>query len=268
MITSYEYKIIVSGKEIEKYEYLDKPVLKGFIRRQRKHKNKETNPQEKIVKSSLYRTRMKIRRMVNANSQLTKFVTLTNNKEVFDLKIANRQFNLFTQRMSDHYPEFEYIAVPEFQPISQRVHYHVICNLRYVPNKIIAQIWKNGFIRINRIDRITNVGRYVCKYLSKDMNDNRLFHRKKFFYSQKLNKPFELYDFRATKYFDLYVGNITPIYEKIFTNDYSGTVLYKTFLLDSAPPKPKKYDGRSGKEIMKEKRWIDLITKFAYNDNN
>ena len=67
------------------------------------------------------------------------------------LQEANRLFNLFTQRMKDKFPEFQYFAVIEFQkdidfygkikPDGGAVHYHLLCNLRYVISKKIEKIW-------------------------------------------------------------------------------------------------------------------------------
>lgn len=258
MITEYDYKLIASGKEIETYQYPDKLVIKGYTKR-KSNKKKIDKEQEKIASSSLYRTRVKIRRLINANSQLNKFITLTHAKDVFDLKISNRLFNLYTQRMADRYSEFQYLAVPEFQPTSQRVHYHMLCNLRYVPNKMIADIWGNGFIKINRIDRVKNVGKYVCKYLNKDMCDNRLFHKKKFFYSQNLKSPFELYGYNAFNYFEQNCKYVPETSSVIFENKYLGKVIYKTYHLENEAQKPKEWKYKSIKDIIKENTWDIII---------
>lgn len=245
MGTRYDYKIIISGQHIEKYEYLDNFVFKGYERKKWAKKKNDyektaVKEQTEFTKSSLNRTRTVLRRLVNSNYQLTKFITLTFGSEMHDLKQANYIFNLFTQRMADRFPEFQYIAVPEFQPISQRVHYHLLSNLHYTPNKQIAEIWGQGFIKINRIDKLTNVGAYICKYLSKEMCDKRLFHKKKFFYSQGLNSPFELTGYPALNYFEAYVKNSEPVFEKEFNNEYLGRVSYMAYALDFIPPLPKK----------------------------
>jgi hypothetical protein len=244
MTTRYDYKIIISGQHIEKYEYLDNYVFKGYERKKWEKKKNDyektaVKEQTEFAKSSLNRTRTVLRRLINSNYQLTKFITLTFGSEMHDLKQANYIFNLFTQRMTDRFPEFKYIAVPEFQPISRRVHYHLLSNLRYIPNKQIADIWKHGFIKINRIDKLTNVGAYICKYLSKKMCNERLFHKRKFLYSQGLNSPSELIGYPALSYFEAYVKNTEPVFEKEFNNEYLGKVSYKAYSLDFIPPLPK-----------------------------
>lgn len=254
MAIRYDYKIIISGKHIEKYEYLDKSVFRAGGRKlaERVIDNQAAavKEQTEFAKSSLNRTRTVLRRLVNSNYQLTKFITLTFGSEMHDLKEANYIFNLFTQRMTDRFPEFKYIAVPEFQKDIDffgrpkinggNIHYHLLSNLRYVPNEKIREIWGQGFIKINRIDEVTNVGAYICKYLSKEMCDKRLFHKKKFFYSNGLNSPSELIGHPALKYFEAYVKNTEPIFEKEFNNEYLGRVSYMAYTLDYFPPLPKK----------------------------
>lgn len=129
--------------------------------------------------------------------------------------------------MADRFSEFQYIAVPEFQPISQRVHYHLFSNLRYIPNKQIAEIWNQEFIKINRIDKLTNVGAYICKYLSKEMCDERLFHKKKFFCSQELNHPTVYYNDDALTVISR-VRNLEKVYETKFFS-YFGEGLYMLY---------------------------------------
>ncbi len=244
MITRYDYKIIISGQHIEEYNYLDKFVFKGYERKKLVNKKiflekTAVKEQKEFTKSSLNRTRTVLRRLINSNYQLNKFITLTFGSDIQDLKEANYIFNLFTQRMIDRFPEFKYIAVPEFQPISRRVHYHLLSNLRYVANEKIREIWGQGFIKINRIDKVTNVGAYICKYLSKDICDKRLFHKKKFFYSNGLNSPSELVGYPAVQYFEANVKNAKPVFEKEFKNEYLGRVSYRAYSLNFIPPLPK-----------------------------
>jgi hypothetical protein len=81
--------------------------------------------------------------------------------------------------------------VPEFQKRGA-IHYHLLCNIQYLS---VAEldglrvIWGNGWIDLKRIDSVENVGAYVAKYLGKANDDNRLFGRKKFFYSLDLLTP-------------------------------------------------------------------------------
>lgn len=241
MIQAFTKKVIISGHEVEYYEYKSKPVLRGYSRRLRQSKKEKSEEKEQTEKTkfSVNRTRTEIRRRVNDNPQLMKFLTLTTT--LTDIGKTNRLFNLYTQRMKDRFPEFQYLAVPEFQkdidffgnvkPDGGAVHYHLLCNLRYVRSKEIAEIWNNGFINIRRVDRASNLGRYICKYLQKDMFDKRMFRKKKYFCSQDLARSLELIQERATFFLEATEKERALALEKTFFNEYSGEVSYKLYYL-------------------------------------
>ena len=67
----------------------------------------------------------------------------------------------------------------------------MLCNLEYVPVKELAEIWGNGFVKINRIDNVDNVGAYMTKYMTKDNVDERLAERKSYSMSKNLHVPEE-----------------------------------------------------------------------------
>lgn len=229
-------RIIISGNEIEYYHYKDKGLLRNYKRKKRtltpKEKTKE-NIQKQKVEFSIRRTKKEIRRKINANSQLIKFLTLTFKKNEMDIGKSNRAFNLFTQRMKDRFPEFQYLAVIEFQKRGA-VHYHLLCNLRYREKKEVEKIWGQGFIDIKRVKHISNLGRYFCKYLQKDMFDKRMFGKKKFFCSQNLKKPVEL----TNRFAEIFLSDSSFLLEKefetTFENEYVGKVDYIVYHLFKA----------------------------------
>ena len=153
-------------------------------------------------------------------------------ENILEVKIANKHFNKFIMRMNYRYGDFKYIAIIEFQHRGA-VHYHFLCNLPYIKAKEVEKIWGHGFIKINRIKKVTNLGAYVCKYLQKDMTEERLFNKKKFFCSKDIERPIEVFDDRAVEdlllYYDL--NSIAPEFEATFSNEYIGTVKYKQFKL-------------------------------------
>ena len=244
-------KVLVSCFEIEQYQYLDKPVIRNYKREERKKKNngenkkKEKKTQTEKAQSSVSRTRKDIRRLVNSNPQLIKFLTLTTTST--DIGKMNREFKLFTQRMKakDCFPDFQYLSVPEFQkdidffgkvkPDGGAVHYHLLCNLPYVDQKKIAKIWGHGFIKIKRVSHVTNLGAYLCKYLQKDMHDKRMFGKKKFFCSQDLNRPIEITNEEARKYMQDNSDNLKMTWEKTFNDEYRGEISYKVFHMKKRP---------------------------------
>ncbi len=238
MIQVFDKKVIISGASIEYSEY-KKPVIRGYRRRARKkRKRKEGTEQEQLKKmqSSVNRTRKAIRHLVQANPQLTKFLTLTST--ITNLKQANKEFNLFTQRMKDRYSEFQYLAVIEFQkdidfygkikPNGGAVHYHVLCQLRYVPaTEIGLDIWRHGGIDIERPDG--SMWGYISKYIQKDMTDRRMFGKKKYFCSQDLKRPTELLQDDAIYFMETVQKDLVLRSDDTFYNDYTGEVTRKVF---------------------------------------
>jgi len=232
-------KYVISGDIIECYEY-EKGYLKGYA-------NSKNIPvgRKKGVKSDDYddnratvlsRAKKTLRRKINANKDLNKFVTLTFADDVDDLDYCNYEFKKFIERLKywckGKELELKYVVVVEFMK-NGRVHYHMLCNLPYIRAKRLEEIWGNGFIKINRIDRVDNVGSYVCKYMQKDLSDKRLEGRKCYFTSRNLEEPIEL-----TKKEEVEVVAATllrsrePVYRCEFENEYTGPIVYKQYNLN------------------------------------
>lgn len=195
------------------------------------------------------RARQDLRRIINTNvgaygSDVTcKFVTLTFRKNITDLKSANYEFTKFMQRLNyfmygDKKAHIKYSVVPEFQKRGS-VHYHVMFyNIPYVKADKLADIWGQGFIKINKIDNVDNVGAYVCKYMTKDNVDKRLEGNKCYFNSRGLFKPVVITDSGAD---DVALNNkiveslrdslpLTNLkYQSNFSNDYLGNINYYQF---------------------------------------
>jgi hypothetical protein len=87
-----------------------------------------------------------------------------------DLGVCNKKFNDFMHVMKSHYPYLKYIKVAEYTRAGN-VHFHVICNLHFVPSKQIGKYWGNGYIWIRKAPY--NIARYMFKYLLKNVGDSR-----------------------------------------------------------------------------------------------
>ncbi len=239
----YPRKLIISGRYFELYEY-EKSLKKDFTRTKKKitesvqlliddliDPNKRVKDLVKRI-DSITRTRNQIRRNINANPDLTKFVTLTFAENITDVETANEHFHKFIKRLTYKFVDLKYFAIIEFQHRGA-VHYHFLSDLAYIKSKELEKIWGHGFIKINKIKHVENIGAYVCKYLQKDMTETRLFNKKKFFYSKNLEKPIEIYDDKeitnTLEYYDL--SNAEPEYKNKFSNDFIGNVEYKVFKL-------------------------------------
>lgn len=275
MIETYNFKLIQSGKEIEVYQYKNKKILRGYKQKKQYKKRKEKidpvewaelvelwgDNEEKAklrnewaykTQFSISRTRSNIRRIVNANPHLNQFLTLTFAKSMPSLEPANHQFHLFINRITRAYPQFQYIAVNEFQKDVDfygrkkeqggSVHYHLLCNLGPKDTskakmfewerKFAEKYWKNGFVKIKSVQQVTNLGAYFCKYLGKDMFDKRMFRKKKYFCSQSLSKPVEMTGDKALSFFNKKVSSIQPIFEKTFSGEFTGKIDYKAYTLN------------------------------------
>ena len=251
MIERVYKKIIYSGDVIEVYEY-DKGYLKGYENNNadtgRKSDYKSENYEEHR-KQVLQRAKKNLRRLINANvgqygKEFTaKFLTLTFKDNVKDLDKANYEFKKFIQRLNYYCfgvkkNNLKYTCVVEFQKRGA-IHYHVIIyNMPYLKANDIANVWGNGFIKINKIDDIDNVGAYVAEYLGnaekgqgKDVLDDRLQGKKSYFSSRGLFKPLEITDKKKVEQVAaaLPLENLT--YTANFENEHLGNITYKQYNL-------------------------------------
>ncbi|GFP78564.1 rolling circle replication-associated protein [Clostridium fungisolvens] len=236
-LKSYEKKVVISGDIVEIYEYKN-AVLQGYtdFKKSSSGRSVVASEGDKQVnrKKVMDRAKRDVRRLINANiGQYSKFVTLTFMDNVTDIKKANYEFKKFKQRLEGYLNhKLQYVAVIEFQKRGS-IHYHVVMfNAPYIKTKKLGEIWGNGFVKINQIDKVDNVGAYVCKYMTKT-DDERLYGEKMYFSSRGLEKPFEIkekdrVDSLATS---LPVSSLT--YESTFTNEYN-SVVYKQYNIKKA----------------------------------
>ena len=241
----YNQKLIFSGVYVEHYKY-EKALRRDFTRKKttksdpiQAEVDTKISPEQKgnqeskaKRKDSVTRTRNEIRRLINCNSDFSKFYTLTFAENIMDVKIANKHFNKFIMRMTYRHEDFKYISVIEFQKRGA-VHYHFLCNLPYIDSKEIEKIWGLGFIKIKKIDEVTNLGAYFCKYLNKDMTDKRLFKKKKYFWSKNLERPTEVYENQIVeKLITMHdLSHLEPNFKSSFSGEYTGKVEYRQYKL-------------------------------------
>ncbi len=229
-----ERKAVICGNVVDIYEY-ESPYKKGGVgsnKTGRRSENVSDDDKANNRTKTLMRARQEVRRLANANYDvLTKFFTLTFENNVRDLDFANNEFNKFIKRLNRYLakirkPKVEYIAVPEFQKRGA-VHYHLLCNLPYISANKLAEIWGLGFVKINKIDEVDNVGAYVSKYMSKDNDDTRLVGRRSYFVSQGLKRPVELYNNEVLESEIVNCLVAHKEYSAVFHNDCCGVINYK-----------------------------------------
>ena len=257
----YKTKAIITGNVIEVYHY-DKVVLRGKDLQSaragggNKKMNEETSDMkqnelvdtQKSMSDSIRRTRNTIRRTINSNTgkwdEKEKFLTLTFKEHLTDQDETNKLFTEFVRKLS--YSVFKkrsglkYLCVVE-RMANGRIHYHVLFfNLPYKPVNEIADIWAQGFVKINAIDNVDNLGAYVCKYMSKTAVENseksaKEKDKKMYFVSRGLHKPKEVCD--ATKEGAEQIAMLRwemedfKSYEAVFENEHQ-KVLYEQYNLN------------------------------------
>lgn len=192
-----------------------------------------------------YRNRQKyrrnrIRQLVCTNFDSgSKFVTLTFNNshdfDITDVKACNAFFKRFIQRLKYRFPELQYVAVIEFQDKNGRgaVHYHMICNLPFVKKSELQEIWRGGFVKINAIDKVDNVGAYVVKYMCKDTEDERLCGENAYLHSRGLREPVEVCTWKGNsdewRQIHDTLESETPSYSAKYESEYAGKIEYMQY---------------------------------------
>jgi len=152
----------------------------GLVRTTSTEKNERTEEQKNLsFKISAHRAKKTLTDLILCNLPYgsPKFLTLTYKNPCFDDKEAKKHFKQFIQRLKYHTKiSLRYIAVPEehnsYSTRPDRLHsYHfhiLIFDMPYLSAKVYSDIWRHGFIKINRInDNHMRVGFYIAKYLTK-----------------------------------------------------------------------------------------------------
>lgn len=230
----YYSKIFVMKNIVEVLEY-NEPVWSGYKGFGGREMNDLIKTNEKIRKKVLYRMRNDLRRLTNNNFDAgSKFITLTFKKNVVDLSVANNEFKKFIKRLKYEEGNFKYVAVIEFQKRGA-VHYHMISDLFYISNHKLRRIWSGGFVKINRIKHVDNVGAYIIKYMCK-IEDARLHKRKAYLRSRNLQDPKILKGAAASEYVEKNeLKAESEIYFNAFKTEHYGLVTHREFNLKQTP---------------------------------
>ena len=248
----YEYKNLRLIKEKDKVKFKDNKVML-LPKLNRSYKN--TSELKEIDIKNINRTKIQFQRLIQCNmNQFKSFVTLTFKDNIINVDEANKKFANWRTRVKKVYKEFAYICVPEFQKRGA-VHYHLLTNINYNDFNLLSneerriynknsgwqvgrdvKYWIYGYNMAKDIKDINVIG-YMTKYMTKDI-DNRLFSKRRYFYSSNLIKPIEynldlskIEDFQTLlKLFDKdYILNYSRDYEDF----YCEPVKYKEFVLNS-----------------------------------
>ncbi|HCZ3133819.1 TPA: hypothetical protein PI228_002681 [Staphylococcus aureus] len=196
-ISVSKYKIITTGSITEIYESEN-----GYVRELNRRVDTERREigsngmteKERIekdmlnLKTSLNRSQKHLKRLINANigawgTEKAKFVTLTFKSNIKNHETANPEFKKFIMRLNyfvfkDKKARLKYTCCVERQTRGA-LHYHVVFyNLPYVKQKDLLKVWQKGkyggSLCVNAIDNVDNVGVYIAKYITKEIEDMKM----------------------------------------------------------------------------------------------
>ncbi|MBI2414614.1 hypothetical protein HYV31_02075 [candidate division WWE3 bacterium] len=238
-----KFKIAYYQTTTEYGNYVDiyiheKPIIKAKNLKSRNVRGgRYKENEEKPDRGNEYRRRNSIKAL-NMIKQLTlqnftkenvKLLTLTFGDCAFDInnpRICDPLFSIFMCKLRKLFPDLKYLGVLEFQKRGA-VHYHVLCDLPYIKKEEIAELWGYGFIDIRKPDYV--IGTYLYKYLSKDLNDEKLKGVRVYFHSKNLEKPVNKTGVPAFDVISRF-QNSEIHFTNQYTNKYNGgTVKYLQF---------------------------------------
>ena len=159
----------------------------------------------------------------NFNVENAKFLTLTFGDNVTDVGQANKMLSKFFKAIKRKLGDFKYLWVVEFQERGA-VHYHVLLDFpEYIPFKLIWQTWGQGFIWVNKIKHVDNLGAYISKYMTKNVEDERLRGNRSWGRSRGLSEPMIITG-RAAVEIARAMENRVPVYSGKYTGEFVGDV--------------------------------------------
>ena len=125
------------------------------------------------LSQSLYRTFRKIRAIINSNftgAENELFITLTYAENMQDAERLYSDFKAFWKRFKRRYGYADYFSVAEPQARGAW-HLHLLVKFleEYAPwidNSELRELWRHGFVNIQKVDNIDNIGAYLSAYLA------------------------------------------------------------------------------------------------------
>lgn len=204
-------RIIQSGDYLEVYSYSKR---KNDVRRygtvtKRKRSRKSTAFYRRTGRvffrsdASIKRSKAAFFRLVATNlhgEETPTFITLTYAQAV-DVEIAYMHLRAFFKRLRDvHGKHIRYIAVPEWQPVSGRIHFHcVVFGLKKEDvqgedpdrhRRNFQRLWLRGYVDVRLArDASIKIAGYMAKYMAKASDDSRLYNIRAYSASNNCKRP-------------------------------------------------------------------------------
>ncbi len=255
----YDYKIVECGSFVQVYRFLqhrikninkndDADLNLKKIKFEVNTSKKETKLKtiNEIEERNITRSKLQCQRIAKANMEYWEtFITLTFADNVTDIKLANKRFKYFIDKVRRIKNDLRYLVVPEHQKRGA-IHYHLLTNISINDTKLMynqednpkfkhIKYWLDGFNSVEFIkgDAKKVIG-YISKYMTKDV-DNRFFGQRRFFYSQNCIVPKVSYidsmDSRDLEFLQKKIQDKELIYQNKYLNAYDDSeVSFQEFL--------------------------------------
>lgn len=236
-------KITIAGNIIETYDF-ENEIWHGPLPQQKRLSRGNTTRSKNGTRteSSFFRAKGTVKRLINANLDQCdggkfrpRFITFTFKENITKVKEANAKFTKFIRKFNYSLKleksHLKYISVIEFQKRGA-VHYHTLFfNLPFIPHLYdnLRKLWGHGSVNSKKIDKVKNLGSYVCKYMTKNINDKRLYGQKCYFASMNLKKPRTIYNESVVKFVAEFMPNNIRPYKKTILQDHCGIIRYRRY---------------------------------------
>lgn len=179
---AYTHKVVICGDTAEFYEY-QFPIP---FNRPRDTDIKKGNRNGDVKRlDNLFRARQSVRRIIWCNvTPYSKFLTLTTEDTILDVKKFKRMLQTFFQQMKRYGYPLKYLYVLERQ--LERglkegnvgsLHAHIVVfNNEKIPLDILNKAWHYGRselkvingLRFDNNEPVRDIGAYICKYITKE----------------------------------------------------------------------------------------------------
>lgn len=151
-------------RKIDKDSYFD-------IRTGEVSQFKHSDSREDDIKN-VQKTLRNLRNTINYNvSDVSRcrWLTLTYAENMRDTQKLKDDFKNFNTRARNTFGRYEYIAIAEPQGRGAW-HWHAILifadTAPFMENSVVYRCWKQGFVKVRKLDNIDNVGAYLSAYLT------------------------------------------------------------------------------------------------------
>lgn len=238
-------KYILSGTQLEHYEYEKIPKGKQYRSKARKNRLSEAERISFIRRSdNIKRLRKDFVRLIRANlvrAQPPALLTLTVVDSVsFETSVV--WFNVFAKRLRRKFStrELVYIAVPEWQQRGA-IHYHVL--IWGLPDETIKKerdtrclqsLWLRGFVDCVATDGHPKIAAYLGKYMQKALHDKRLLGKRAYNASRNVMRPLSTRSYAtvdAVMTHEGYIQDEKPLQILEMDTVWCGRIIYKRFNL-------------------------------------